>query len=628
MTAVVYFYSNMPDAPEQPGHLSPDPAAPAGDRRVTLRHVASALDVSVATVSLALAGSPKIPPATAARVRQAAQALGYERSDAVSRAMSVARTRGRRSYRDTIACISGGLPLAGLEARYGRGDTRSTDAPDGYNQMLAFSDGLATRAAEVGLGIDHFSLAEHPPEEIAGFLDARGITAAILFTLPLETPQLYRTIDALAHLNLVFLGPCNLPRLPGDAVGCDLFAAGRTAFFEAWRAGYRHLALIPPPASIDPQRRFEAGLLIAAERFKGKLPVETFDIHGDDDAAICRSIELLDAECCVIDCGNSLITQRAFRGKKCGESGPGLVGWHVNVHWLAPGEPSMAGIDQRDREQAIRAVDRALAVSGRRSICRPGEGIEILLDPAWKPGDSLPAHPSRHLNLLPDTPFDDYRSSRAKPLPLPIHATVPFHPDAEWLRVMPLPCVPSGRWEFHGIPFRLRGARRGSPPEILVMHSTTVGESNGVALPSAVSIPVLSHVRAVYFLVGCGYARTGGEVGRLQFQFASKRSVCLPLVVAGERRGVLDTPGDMPGGMGEAAPNLQDWHPRFHPLSTPNSMPVCLLDADLHVGRVGYLYVLRWQNPHPRCKLLRVTIESDPSAESMLVLCGLTVEGL
>ena len=46
-------------------------------RRITLRNIAEALDLSVSSVSLALRGHPRIPEATTLRVRQEAARLGY-----------------------------------------------------------------------------------------------------------------------------------------------------------------------------------------------------------------------------------------------------------------------------------------------------------------------------------------------------------------------------------------------------------------------------------------------------------------------------------------------------------------------------------------------------------------------
>src|SRR4051812_24271306 len=73
--------------------------SPQPKRRVGLRDIAGAANVSVMTVSLALRGNPRIPLPTRDRVKRLAQQLGYQPDPELSRLMKHLRvsrmTRGR-----------------------------------------------------------------------------------------------------------------------------------------------------------------------------------------------------------------------------------------------------------------------------------------------------------------------------------------------------------------------------------------------------------------------------------------------------------------------------------------------------------------------------------------------------
>ncbi len=93
---------------------------------VTIKDIAAALDVSVATVSRALADNPRIPHATRARVRHMADALGYRANRA---AQNLVRGTG-----------TGFVGLVLSDRGYGREDSYLSEFITGLSQGLSDLD--------------------------------------------------------------------------------------------------------------------------------------------------------------------------------------------------------------------------------------------------------------------------------------------------------------------------------------------------------------------------------------------------------------------------------------------------------------------------------------------------------
>ncbi len=108
---------------------------------VTIKDVAREAGVSVATVSLVMRSSPRIRSETSARVREAAERLGYTPSPMVSALM--ARIRSARPNRDhtTLAIIGGAPP----------------HESSGYSWFFRdIAVGIKSRAEKLGFGLQYF----------------------------------------------------------------------------------------------------------------------------------------------------------------------------------------------------------------------------------------------------------------------------------------------------------------------------------------------------------------------------------------------------------------------------------------------------------------------------------------
>jgi LacI family transcriptional regulator len=136
---------------------------PPSAQPATLRDVARFCALGVSTVSCALRETGRISPATVARVRAAADRLGYRKNARVAELMAAVR-RGRG--------WAAGERLALVWVETGRGDA---------SLEKSVSRGARERARERGYGLEEFRLEEAggSPARMAGILEARGIAGVV-----------------------------------------------------------------------------------------------------------------------------------------------------------------------------------------------------------------------------------------------------------------------------------------------------------------------------------------------------------------------------------------------------------------------------------------------------------------
>lgn len=124
------------------------------EKRVTLRDIAKVAGCTGATVSLALRGSSRISSETCARVKQAAETLGY-RPDPMLSALAAHRWNPRpRTGGSTLAVV--GDNLEGLP-------------------------GMEERASAYGYRLEKFLCSDHPdPRKLSQMLYSRGIIGVLV----------------------------------------------------------------------------------------------------------------------------------------------------------------------------------------------------------------------------------------------------------------------------------------------------------------------------------------------------------------------------------------------------------------------------------------------------------------
>jgi len=198
---------------------------------VTIRGVAAKVGLSTYTVSLALRGDRRVPAETQARVKAAADALGYRANPLVSANME--RVRRSRWMKGTGATI--GLVYESRE----NGALWRTDA-----DLIA---GGRSKAEELGFGCDEFDLGEarYWTETVLGrALLARGISGVVI--APFRQGGRSRLALDYEKLAVVACGysvtdPLNLTR-----VSPDHYNNCGGALAELYAAGYRRVGLVLP----------------------------------------------------------------------------------------------------------------------------------------------------------------------------------------------------------------------------------------------------------------------------------------------------------------------------------------------------------------------------------------------
>lgn len=212
------------------------------------REIAKALQLSQATVSLALKHHPRISPEVRERVHTKARELGYRPNPTLSALASKRFGSERRDIREAIAFLR-----------------RATSS------VRNLEDRLARKAASIGYRLQAFSPAEFGTEDrLREVLLVRGIRGVIVDDeisdrLELETKWPDHVV--------VRLG-LNHRTTPVSSVHLDHFAAIHVSFDEAVKAGFRRIAYGLPNVS-EPARRMQQAALGLQAQLRGQSSVIT-----------------------------------------------------------------------------------------------------------------------------------------------------------------------------------------------------------------------------------------------------------------------------------------------------------------------------------------------------------------
>jgi len=184
---------------------------------MSVREVAAATGLSVATVSRALRDDPKVSAMTRERVHAAARELGYSHNPYVGQMMSSLRRRHGGTFRGNMALVWKNVhPGFALDVRFQR-----------------VFDGIRARAAELGYCLNEFDLAVNKPESLRRILVSRGIRGVLIF-MPSFAGQKGRFRMKLDQFACVSSGwGLWLPQL--DTVRVDYFEMFRLALHHTHR---------------------------------------------------------------------------------------------------------------------------------------------------------------------------------------------------------------------------------------------------------------------------------------------------------------------------------------------------------------------------------------------------------
>ena len=219
----------------------------------TIRDVARSTGYSTATVSMALRDSPRLPDATRALVRRAAQEMGYRPDPLMA---SIAARRWRRNSAGYV-----GSTMAAIVERAR------------YRVRFEGSVGMQERANRLGYGLEVFPVGEYPTgQRLSEVLYNRGILGLLVGQI--FTPGFVESFDW-SHFSSVAVSEGSY-RPPIHLVMPNHTQAVQTAWDQAVRMGCRRIgmAIYDEPYALDFHDRraafFERQAAIPAVR---RLPV-------------------------------------------------------------------------------------------------------------------------------------------------------------------------------------------------------------------------------------------------------------------------------------------------------------------------------------------------------------------
>lgn len=567
----------------------------------SLRTLAKHLNLAPATVSAALNDKRHVAAATRRRVLQAARELGYERSSAMSAAMSAAGSRGGKVYRETVACVGYQQPLNTLEP----------SAPD-YHHGIQYARGIEEQAKELGCDLDFLAFSGHTARSLSRILEARGISR-VIFVLGVR--QVWRVEffeEIAARFSTVFLGYPETHRCPGALVCADLYQAGRRAFIEGWKAGYRRYLLLGLPRALNPDGRFEAGFMSAAHQgLTGSgASITRLEQRSSPVVNVVAQDEAKEPTC-MVGGENPAHYPSLFEFLK---NHPlyAWIDWHANLHRDFP----LSGIDQGDRRQGQVALELCLKSAPSSSASREDRRSEVhLIEPVWCPGETLRQRQNHHLNLVEERPFPEAADREFRPLDLSKARFTGAASGPLWQPEYLPPGIPSGRWAFQGVEFMIPPGLPHFPPApvFLAWNHKTAAKGCGREL----SLPVGRRATDIYLLHGCGEFPDGGSLATLTLELENNRS-CDASIIAGNVH--LSREENVRRGA-----DLLDWWPHNPHFHAERTRLVRLMEMRTASRQQGCYYVLRCANPHPEQAIRAIKIRLTEGCPGVYFLFAMTL---
>lgn len=337
----------------------------------TLRSLAKVLGLSRTTVSDALRGSPRVDPATAARVKKAAKAAGYRRNPLAGALMSELRRSRGTTFRGVLAAVDFHEPdRPASAARFHRelvlgADARATDLGFKVEKFLVGHNGLSVPRLDTILqsrGIHGIFLLPAWAEPDLSALDWSHY-AGIYTDYIIERPALHSVCSD--HYRSLLAALQRTATLGYTRPGLFLQKHHDERLQYRWGAAFRtfqeqHRTLPPvPPLTVD---TFSRDAFVAWFR------------HHKPDVVLSHHTEAIDWM------------------ESCGAAIPATHGF-VSLNVLMKTRPC-AGLDLQPRQLGARGAELLIA-----QLQRNESGI-----PAWPSTTTIPAHWVDGPTLRPPAP--------------------------------------------------------------------------------------------------------------------------------------------------------------------------------------------------------------------------------
>lgn len=324
---------------------------------VTHRVIAEETGLSKSAVSLALAGSGKLPEKTRARVLAAARRLGHK-PDAMASAYMAHLRKGRPEEARPVIAVVSRFPRAGERRRnpfYG-----------------AFMERVEARAGELGYRTEEFAVVEKriQPERLGRIFAARRIQAVLVAPSGLAMDPLP---ERCGDFSVVQLAPTEgerrFHRVRPDHFGNTLLALERTAALGFGRVG---LCCVGEDA-VAWRREMEAAWMLASGEGARGWPRPLF-LEAYDAAAVAGHVRRERVDALVCNWPEMASSRTAARAFVC-------LG-------LPSGRTEMAGVYRQDEYMDRECVDllAALALAGDRG--QPAQPKTVTFAGEWRDGAS------------------------------------------------------------------------------------------------------------------------------------------------------------------------------------------------------------------------------------------------
>jgi hypothetical protein len=178
-----------------------------------MRAIASALGISVATVSRALRDDPAVQEATKDLVRKEAELQGYQRNAFVGSFMSSIRNSTTGHFKGNLGLLWG----------------KQANMSD--HRLSQIRAGVTARAGELGYSLSEFDLGTYKNQSLARILYSRGISGVIVAVPSFASGRVYLRFD-FSSFSCVAIG-WGLFRPMLHTVRFDYFQAVRLALHHA-----------------------------------------------------------------------------------------------------------------------------------------------------------------------------------------------------------------------------------------------------------------------------------------------------------------------------------------------------------------------------------------------------------
>jgi len=235
----------------------------------SIREIAERTGLSTATVSLALRDAARIPEVTRARVKAAAEALGYQPEPLLSKAFSLVRQPKSERYRETLAFIT----------EFSLDDPTLDPYPLYQEHLYA---GAGERARSMGFKLEPFALSGKPSEHrrVGRMLHARGVRGLIVIPrLSMDQPRLSFHWE---HFAAVEIGRCLwYPRNLHHVETAEYYKIIESLHLLK-KAGYRRIGMAVEPDQNKHQRGvFYAAYLLGQLRVPVRKRIPIASTTGD-----------------------------------------------------------------------------------------------------------------------------------------------------------------------------------------------------------------------------------------------------------------------------------------------------------------------------------------------------------